>query len=153
MLQWSVAVACVVLSAGFTGKARAGDPAWMYDRPVKLDSSGRPIYNSWESRERLRQTRSSDRSVMVTTGAQNAVPVNTGQPINAQPSGESRQVPQQVNTMSIPETVPQNSSFYTVNPTTRAAGDSAINPRPTQIIQVNQEPVPVQVNTSSGPTQ
>lgn len=150
-LQWSVVLACVLLSPVLTGRARAGDPAWMYNRPVKLDNSGRPIYNSWESRERQRQTRSSDRSVSVTTGTPSAIPVNTGQAVTVQTSGDTQALPpQQVNTMSIPETSSPNSTYYPVNPTTRAAGDSAINPRPTPIVQVNQEPV--QVNTSSSPS-
>lgn len=33
----------------------AGNPAPIFDKPVKLDSSGRPVYNPWERREEFRK--------------------------------------------------------------------------------------------------
>lgn len=40
-----------------TASAMARGPAPLFDRPVKLDDSGRPLYNSWERYEEERKKR------------------------------------------------------------------------------------------------
>lgn len=47
----------LALSLFLSFQALAGNPAPLYDRPVKLDDSGQPIVNSWEQYEYLRKNR------------------------------------------------------------------------------------------------
>lgn len=46
-----------ILSLFLSFQVLAGNPAPLYDRPVKLDDSGQPIVNSWEQYEYLRKNR------------------------------------------------------------------------------------------------
>lgn len=123
-------MAMVVVLCWGAALAWAGDPEWRYEQPVKLDSSGRPIYNSWQSRESLRQSRPSDRSAITVT---TSIPLDKAQ--------------------SVPDAASPQAGPYYANPATRAAGDSAINPVPpvNTYIQVNEDSIPV--NTGSQPDQ
>lgn len=134
-----------------------GDPQWMYQQPVKLDASGQPIYNSWQSREQGRQNRTSDRSsIVVTSGANSGqvIPVpqtNSGSTQMPIPLNQNLQ-PAQVHTQSVPAgTSESNQPKVYQNAATRAAGDSAISPGSSGYIQVNEQPVPV--STGSDPSQ
>lgn len=150
-----VLVLCFVLLGG--APVLGGDPQWMYKQPVKLDASGQPIYNSWQSREQVRQNRASDRSSIVVTsggGATQRLPVSQAESGSVQiPIPLSQNVqPAQVHTQSVPQGVAESGQPRVYqNAATRAAGDSAISPGSSGYIQVNEQPVPV--NTSSDPSQ
>lgn len=46
----------VFFSVSSSVEARKGPPP-LFDRPIKLDDSGRPLYNSWERQEYQRKYR------------------------------------------------------------------------------------------------
>ena len=53
-------VILTIIAVFFAFEAMAGNPAPLFDKPVKLDDSGRPLYNTWERQEyerKLRQRR------------------------------------------------------------------------------------------------
>ena len=94
-----------------------------FDRPVKLDKSGRPVYNSWERQEQQRRQR-----VNQGGGSRYNIKVN----------------PNSTNTQQVKSDKDQNNQVVGSNQgksATKAAGSSAINPN--QKIYTNS---PVQIN-------
>lgn len=89
-----------------TASAWAGNPAPLFNRPVKLDQSGRPLYNSWELQEIQRRERKKRKSGdwRRRDGSHETQAQGEGAVSPAQPSGNS--------------------------PATRAAGTSAIQGGP-----------------------
>ncbi|HLD45028.1 MAG TPA: hypothetical protein VJC18_06295 [bacterium] len=55
VLAWSVP--CVLVR-----EAQAGNPLPLFDQPVKLDDSGRPLYNSWEKQEYMRKLKARNKA-------------------------------------------------------------------------------------------
>lgn len=57
MLRRIVQFCFLIVTLALSAAAHAGNPAPLFDKPVKVDDSGRPMYNSWERYEDQRQKR------------------------------------------------------------------------------------------------
>lgn len=93
--------------------AWAGNPAPLFNRPVKLDQSGQPLYNSWERQDMQRherKKRSGPRDLRRRETSENA------QATVAEPDASAAQ--------------PGATGAQTTVPATRAAGTSAIQGMP-----------------------
>lgn len=107
--------------------AEAGNPAPLFDKPVKVDDSGRPLYNSWERYEYERQKRYNKRPV--TKASKPVVQTVTNSTTTVAPTAGSSNSVQKVDT-DIPPGNPPNQSSTTHNGATAPTPSSVIINRP-----------------------
>lgn len=109
--------------------AQAGNPAPLFDKPVKVDDSGRPLYNSWERYEYERQKRYIKTPVTKASKPVQPVQTVTNSTSTTTPSAGSSNNVQKVSTDIPPNTSPSQSTT-THNGATAPTPSSVIINRP-----------------------
>lgn len=110
-----------VIALLFSSAVWAGNPAPLFNKPVKLDESGRPMYNSWERNEYQRRNRLKQKYQKKTT------PPKTAKP--------------RVKSVATPPGKVVKSNINSSPTTTTSQGNGAVTPTPTPSSVILNRPV------------